>query len=23
MIDSLMYQTSSRPDLVFAVCMCA
>ncbi|GJW77173.1 retrovirus-related pol polyprotein from transposon TNT 1-94 [Tanacetum coccineum] len=23
MIDSLMYLTSSRPDLVFAVCMCA
>ncbi|GJZ25621.1 hypothetical protein Tco_0569874 [Tanacetum coccineum] len=23
MISSLMYLTSSRPDLVFAVCMCA
>ncbi|GKG24434.1 hypothetical protein Tco_0395062, partial [Tanacetum coccineum] len=23
MIGSLMYLTSSRPDLVFAVCMCA
>ncbi|GKG33708.1 hypothetical protein Tco_0433867, partial [Tanacetum coccineum] len=23
MIDTLMYLTASRPDLVFAVCMCA
>ncbi|GKD33651.1 hypothetical protein Tco_1249160 [Tanacetum coccineum] len=23
MVDSLMYLTASRPDLVFAVCMCA